>query len=123
MPSTAGAPDEPRTGPWLAERLAEVGQPSLLLIDAMERLAPLEDWLRTEFLPTLPRRCVVVIAGRAAPNDRWYTSLDWQGLVQVRRLGGLSRRECLDYLRSRLINGPDADQLASESLGYPLALV
>src|SRR5947209_937948 len=28
MPSTAGAPDEPRTGPWLAERLAEVGQRS-----------------------------------------------------------------------------------------------
>ena len=205
MSSASGAPDEPRTGPSLAERLAEVGQrsfagreaetravrfalesadppfvvlwlhgppgigktallrkltavaetagaasielsgetitaepdavrrsiylaalpdrPALLLIDAMERLAPLEDWLRTDFLPTLPRRCVVVIAGRAAPNDRWHTSLDWQGLVQVRRLGGLSRRECLDYLRSRLINGPDAEQLAGESLGHPLTLV
>ena len=39
----------------------------VLLVDTAESLAPLEDWLRTSFLPALPADALVVIAGRTPP--------------------------------------------------------
>ena len=35
----------------------------VILVDAMERLAPVQDWLREEFLPSLPAETLVVVAG------------------------------------------------------------
>jgi hypothetical protein len=45
----------------------------VILVDAVERLEPVqgwlrEDWLREDFLPALPAETRVVIAGRRPPD-------------------------------------------------------
>lgn len=48
---------------------------TILLIDTYELLTPLDDWLRETYLPQLPERAVVIIAGRGAPSPGWRTDL------------------------------------------------
>ena len=48
--------------------------PGVLLIDSCERLAPLQPWLREQFLPTLPARWLAVCAGRGRPTSAGATT-------------------------------------------------
>lgn len=43
----------------------------LVLIDSYERMAALGAYLRTELVPALPGRALVVIAGRGTPDPAW----------------------------------------------------
>jgi len=43
----------------------------VIMFDTYERLAPLDDWVRTWLLPRLPATALTVIAGRAAPDSAW----------------------------------------------------
>ncbi len=65
----ASAPPEEETGAPPAD--------GVLLIDTYELIAALDRWLRDTFIPQLPARSVVVIAGREAPAPAWRTDLDW----------------------------------------------
>jgi chromosomal replication initiation ATPase DnaA len=44
---------------------------TVVIMDAAERLQPVESWLREEFLPSLPAETLVVIAGRRPPDEGW----------------------------------------------------
>ena len=41
----------------------------VIMLDAAERLESMEDWLRDEYLPSLPAETIVVIAGRRPPGS------------------------------------------------------
>src|SRR5262249_49646926 len=47
------------------------GEPVVLLLDTLEAAVGLEDWLREEFVPSLPARALVVVAGRNGPGAAW----------------------------------------------------
>ena len=60
--------------------VADVTAPGLLLIDGYELLAPLDEWFRAAFLPSLPTETVTVLAGRSAPSDAWWLDAGWRAL-------------------------------------------
>jgi hypothetical protein len=45
-------------------------RPSVIMLDAAERLQPVERWLREEFLPALPAETLVIIAGARTDYHR-----------------------------------------------------
>jgi len=94
----------------------------VLLIDTYETMSLLDAWLRETFLPQLPARSLVVIAGRNPPAPAWRTDIDWADLTQILALRNLRPEESQTYLATRGI--PDdqhADALAFTH-GHPLAL-
>jgi hypothetical protein len=93
---------------------------SFVLIDTFERLAALDGWFSQTFLPQLPERCLVVIAGRTAPSLGLSSQLG--GLLRVISLRNLPPEESRRYLRARGV--PEArHQVALEfTHGHPLAL-
>jgi hypothetical protein len=94
----------------------------VIMIDTAEQLAPLEDWLREEFLPTLPVETVVVIAGRRPPSERWLSDPGWHELLRVVSLRNLAPDAvgCLldvEQLPRTLLN-----QVMTLTHGHPLAV-
>ena len=53
----------------------------VLMLDSYELLAPLDAWLRQTFLPQLPARSVVVLAGRNPPPLEWTADPGWGPLL------------------------------------------
>ena len=103
------------------EALARQQQP-VLLIDTYELLAPLDTWLRELFLPQLPDRTLVVLAGRNPPSTAWRADAAWSELMHVLPLRNLTPSDSRIYLHAR---GLPADQHASVlefTHGHPLAL-
>jgi hypothetical protein len=105
-PSPAGIVLALRQALRLAEDappLAVLGQQSrgLLLIDSYEALTPLDSWLRETFLPELPGRGLVVIAGRSSPASAWRTDPGWQDLVRIVSLRNLPPEDSRAYLSAR----------------------
>ncbi|MBL8153595.1 MAG: ATP-binding protein [Anaerolineae bacterium] len=94
----------------------------VILIDTYEALAPLDDWLREIFLPTLPESTLVVLAGRDAPTAAWRADPGWQSLMQVISLRNLDSSDSLDYLARRQVPGEQHKAVLSFTYGHPLAL-
>ncbi len=65
----------------------------MILIDTYEALTPLDNWLRTIFLPQLPDTVLTVLAGRNSPDVAWQGDSGWQDLVRVISLRNLSQEE------------------------------
>ncbi|MBK8445809.1 MAG: ATP-binding protein [Micropruina sp.] len=98
-------------------------EPSLLLIDGYELLAPLDGWFRTIFLPSLPAESVTVLAGRTAPSEGWWLDAGWRVLATTHELDVLDRSES-DLLLARLDVAPaQRAALAQLGRGHPLVLV
>ncbi len=97
-------------------------RPGLLLLDSYELLAPLDDWLREEFLPGLPAGTLVVIGSRQPPAAGWQPDPAWRGLLRTVRLPNLTDREALAYLAAGGV--PEDLRAAAVELarGLPLAL-
>ncbi|MBE2243710.1 MAG: ATP-binding protein [Burkholderiaceae bacterium] len=94
----------------------------LLLIDTFERIANLEHWLREIFLPELPDRTVVVLAGRAEPDAAWITDPLWREGARVIALENLTPAECEQLLAARGIARQHHGPAVRLSYGHPLAL-
>ena len=73
----------------------------VIFIDTCELLAPLDHWLREEFLPQLPDHGMVVLAGRQAPSQNWQLDAGWQNLLRTLPLRNLSPAESHGYLSQR----------------------
>lgn len=104
------------------QALAERNQRQVLLIDGYEACAPLDDWLRTRLLPTLPDDMIVVVADCDAPVLAWRTDPGWQTLIHILPLRNLRPDESRAYL---LLRGVPTDQHAAVlafTHGHPLAL-
>ncbi|MFI1995904.1 ATP-binding protein [Actinoplanes sp. NPDC020271] len=94
----------------------------VMLIDTYERLEPIDDWVRDEYLPSLPRDSVVVIAGRHAPGPRWWADPAWRDLMRVRPLGNLPVDAGRAHLVAQRVPEPMHDRLLAISRGHPLTL-
>lgn len=94
----------------------------VLLVDTFERLAPLEEWLRTGLLPELPATAVTVLAGRMPPSAAWRGDPSWDGLLRIVPLRNLGPVEAGDYLDRRGIDPALHARLFEVSHGHPLGL-
>jgi hypothetical protein len=69
--------------------LPDGGGRLVLLVDAYEQMAPLDQWSRARLIPRLPASAVIVIAGRDAPSRSWRTDPAWGALLRVVSLRNL----------------------------------
>jgi hypothetical protein len=97
-------------------------QSVLLLIDTYERLSSLDTWLRDTFLPQLPRKSLVVLAGRHIPDPAWSTDPGWHDLVRLVGLRNLSPADSRAFLDARGIAGAHHTAVLDFTHGHPLAL-
>jgi AAA ATPase domain len=93
----------------------------LVLIDSYERMAALGGYLRTELVPALPGRALVVIAGRGAPDPAWLAG-GWEGVATVLELGALPPPDALRLLRTHGLRDERAPAIVQWAGGSPLAL-
>jgi hypothetical protein len=101
--------------------LARVPRP-VLLLDTYESLAPIDEWVREEFLPALPGDALVVIAGRQPPAPQWVADPAWRELLRVVSLRNLPPRDGRAYLGAQDIPEALHEHLLSISYGHPLTL-
>lgn len=94
----------------------------VLLIDTCELLAPLDAWLRDVFLPQLPERALVVMAGRLQPAAAWRSDDGWGALTRIVSLRNLRPDESAAYLTAQGIPAQDVACVLSVTYGHPLAL-
>ena len=107
--------DETRSGPRGGGRL-------VVLFDTYERLASLDDWVRTRLLPQLPAHAVTVFAGREPPGPAWRADPGWRDLLRVVSLRNLSPEDSRQYLHGCGVIPARHDQLIELAHGHPLGL-
>ena len=106
----------------ISDHVSSPGQKWVLLLDTYETLSPLEDWLRTSFLPELPETALTVLAGRNPPAPAWRADPGWHSLLHTIPLRNLSPDEGREYL-DRCGIPPDQQEGAFNfTHGHPLAL-
>jgi hypothetical protein len=103
------------------EALAGRG-PAVLLLDTFEAAPGLEDWLREQFVPALPARALVVVAGRNAPGRAWRRDAGWSDLLRVISLRNLGPDDARALLRSAGVAEEQQGWMFQLSHGHPLAL-
>jgi hypothetical protein len=98
------------------------GPCDVLLVDGYEQLAPIDGWLRDEFVPGLGAHTVVALAGRDAPTAPWRTDPGWRQLVTVYRLAHFDTDESGRLLEQAGVAATDRAQLMRLGRGHPLAM-
>jgi energy-coupling factor transporter ATP-binding protein EcfA2 len=116
--STPAHPDPNSLFDLLADRPGRV----VLFIDTFEKITPIEDWIRLEFLPRLPSNVLTVMAGRNAPSLNWMTDAGWKSLMKTIQLRNFTSAESEEYLRLRNIPEDKVRQIIQFTHGHPLAL-
>ncbi|HEX5692492.1 MAG TPA: ATP-binding protein, partial [Roseiflexaceae bacterium] len=106
----------------LGEKSSDLPPDLVLLIDTYETAAALDSWLRDTFLPQLPARSLVVIAGRNSPAPAWRTDLDWSELTRFVALRNLQPHESLALLAARGVAETHQSEALAFTHGHPLAL-
>jgi hypothetical protein len=104
------------------DELDRRGGRNVILIDTYEVLAPLDNWLREDFLPDLPDDTLVVFAGRRPLASAWRGDAGWEGLVRVLPLRNLNPEESRAYLSRREIPVEQHQEVLAFTHGHPLAL-
>lgn len=94
----------------------------VLLLDTYETLAPLDEWLRSEFLPELPSHVRVVITSRTPPSPGWRADGGWGDLMEVISLRNFLPDESRAYLTVRHIPDHLHGDILGFTYGHPLAL-
>lgn len=106
----------------LAAFLVQKSERVVLQIDNFHHLVPLENWLRTSFLPLLPANVAVVSAGREPLSFEWRSDAGWQQLVCSLDLDVFSETQSRDYLCKRGLDVQKNAALLAWAHGHPLAL-
>lgn len=101
--------------------LSRLGDP-VLLVDTFEALQPIEDWVRSHFLPLLPARTLAVFAGRNAPTEAWRSDPGWSELSRVISLRNLRPEESRQLLAARGVAVERHEDILRFTHGHPLAL-
>jgi hypothetical protein len=94
----------------------------VVLVDTYERLAPLDDWVRTWLLPRLPATALTVVAGRRPPGAAWRADPAWRELLRVVSLRNLSPEDSRQYLHACGLDPARHGQLVELAHGHPLGL-
>jgi hypothetical protein len=98
------------------------GEPAVLLLDTFEAAVGLEDWLREQFVPSLPARVMVVVAGRNGPGAAWRRDPGWGDLLRVVSVRNLGPDEARAFLRGAGVAEEQQGWMIAVSHGHPLAL-
>jgi hypothetical protein len=106
----------------IPNHLSNTGKKWVLLLDTYEALSPLEDWLRTSFLPELPETVLTVLAGRNPPGPAWRADPGWHSLLYTIPLRNLSPDEGREYLDRCGIPVEQQEGAFTFTHGHPLAL-
>jgi hypothetical protein len=109
-------------GASIPDLLDASSQRTVILIDTYETLTPLDNWLRTTFLPQLPDTVLTVFAGRNPPDVSWQGDVGWQDLVRVISLRNLSQEESRTFLNKRGLPADHQEGILEFTHGHPLAL-
>jgi hypothetical protein len=96
--------------------------PAVLLLDTFEIAVGLEDWLREQFVPSLPARALVVVAGRDGPGAAWRRDPGWGDLLRVVSVRNLGPDEARAFLRGAGVAEEHQGWMLEVSHGHPLAL-
>jgi hypothetical protein len=94
----------------------------VILVDTYETIAPLDAWLRDEFLPSLPENVLLVLAGRLPPGSGWRSDPIWNTLIRAIPLRNLNPDEARSYLAQRSVPEQQHSAVLSFTHGHPLAL-
>jgi hypothetical protein len=84
----------------------------ILLLDTYELLSTLDGWLREQFLPDLPERTIVIIAGRQPLPAAWRTG-GWAELTRIISLRNLRPDESAAYLYGQGVPKDEVDHVLS----------
>ena len=95
----------------------------VIAIDTYEDTGELNRWLRENFFAHLPKRCLMVIAGRYPLFELWKNHTAWQRLIESVPLTNFTHGQSIEYLRNNGITQPALIEAAWRNTGgYPLAL-
>ncbi len=106
----------------IIEQLATHHGNVVLLIDTYEKIKPLDDWLRQDFLPELPGNVITVICGRSPLSTNWRTDPGWQTITKSIALHELTHDESEQLLQRRSIPADKIKAVVNYTHGNPLAL-
>jgi hypothetical protein len=95
---------------------------AVLLVDGYEELAPIDGWLRGEFIPGLHADTVVMLAGRDPPAAPWHSDPGWRQLVAVHRLDPFDQAESAELLARAGVAPPARPHLMALGRGHPLTM-
>ncbi|MDF5755070.1 ATP-binding protein [Spongiactinospora sp. TRM90649] len=96
---------------------------AVLLIDDLDRVRGLAEWLRERFLPRVQMGALVVIAGRNPPDMRWQADPGWAGALRVLPLRDLRAGDAQALLDSCGVPAESREPLLAFAGGHPLALL
>jgi len=96
--------------------------PVVVMIDTYEKLKPLDDWLRMDFLPELPGNVITVITARSGLPTNWKTDPGWQSITKSFSLKELTAEESIQLLARRSIPTEHMQRIVEYTHGNPLAL-
>lgn len=94
--------------------------PTVVVLDAAERLRLIDSWLRVTVLPALPVGATFVAAIRELPAV-WHQDLG--PLLQTMRLENLPQGDAAELLRRAGVQGPAAAAAQRLAHGHPLSLI
>ena len=89
----------------------------VLMIDTFETLAPLERWLREDFLPPLPAHVLLVLSSRNPLPVAWRADVGMKALVHTLALRNIGPKESRRYLARRGIPEAQHDRIVSFAHG------
>jgi hypothetical protein len=95
----------------------------VVTIDSFDAIAPLEPWLRQTFLPQLPARGVVMMAGRQAPSADWVADPAIGPIFRALPLRNLTPDDSRMLLSDRHVPAEQHEAVLRFTHGHPLALV
>lgn len=111
-----------KAGQDVFEALSQLENRAVLFIDTYEKIGPIDDWVRTEFLPQLPANLLTVISSRHAPSVSWLSDAGWKALMRHVLLRSFTTTESEEYLRRRNIPEDKIRPILDFTHGHPLAL-
>jgi hypothetical protein len=95
----------------------------VLVLDALDRAAGMEPWLRDEFLPSLPADTVVIVGSRLAPRSEWRCDPAWTGVLRLVPLRNLAPDAASTLLGRLGVDEQLHGRAQALARGHPLALV
>ncbi len=94
----------------------------VLFVDTYEKINPIDDWMRQEFLPQMPDNVLTVLSGRRPPSKNWVVDQGWHQLMQVLHIRNLSPTESREFLLRRNLPESEVAHILDFTHGHPLAL-
>lgn len=104
------------------ERLGQISQRVILILDNYEVLRLLDTWLRQDFVPAQPPNVHMILCGREAPLAAWLCTPGWAGLFRCIAIEPLAESAAVELLARSGISESRAHHINRFTRGHPLAL-